>query len=70
MFERDWIACLKYDNHSRLKSQHNWGGDLFEHYVDEHDDVSFDDEKDIHMSPKNYEESDYNSHLNLLTISY
>lgn len=25
VFKRDWIACLKYANHSRLKSQHDWG---------------------------------------------
>ena len=25
VLERDWTACLKYDNHSRLDSQHNWG---------------------------------------------
>ena len=25
VFKRDWIVCSKYDNHSRLNSQHDWG---------------------------------------------
>ena len=25
MFERDWTACSKYNNLSKLNSQHNWG---------------------------------------------
>ena len=26
MFKRYWTMCPKYDDHSRLNSQHNWGG--------------------------------------------
>ena len=26
----DWIKCSKYDNHSRLSSEHNWE-DLYDH---------------------------------------
>ena len=26
VFRRDWTMCLKYVNHSRLNSQHNWRG--------------------------------------------
>jgi len=29
VFKRDWIACLKYANHSRLNRQHDWG-DLYD----------------------------------------
>ena len=32
MFEKDWTACLEYDNHARLNSQHNWG-DLYDHLM-------------------------------------
>ena len=26
MFERDWIARSKYDDHSKFDSQHDWVG--------------------------------------------
>jgi hypothetical protein len=26
--KRDWTMCSKYDNRSRLNSQHNWGGPI------------------------------------------
>ena len=29
VFKRDWIACSKYINKSRLISQHNWGGPIW-----------------------------------------
>ena len=28
VLERDWSACSKYDNHSRLNSQHNGEGPI------------------------------------------
>jgi hypothetical protein len=27
------IACSKYDNHSRLTSQHSCGGDMYDHLI-------------------------------------
>lgn len=30
VFGRDWIVCPKYESHSRLTGQHNWGT-LYEH---------------------------------------
>ena len=32
VFERDWTTCSKYDNHSRLNSQCNWGN-LYDHLM-------------------------------------
>ena len=26
VLKRDWIACLKFVNHSRCNSEHDWGG--------------------------------------------
>ena len=28
LFGRDWIVCLKCDNHSRRIGQHNWRGPI------------------------------------------
>jgi hypothetical protein len=43
---------------------------LNEHFI-EHENLHFDNEEDIHMSSKNYEESGYDLDLGLLvTISY
>jgi hypothetical protein len=39
VFESDWIACSKYDDHSRFIG-HNWG-DPYEHLF-EHDNLHFD----------------------------
>lgn len=42
VLKRDWTTCSKLVNHSRHKSQHNWGEgtkptkvmyDLYDHYV-------------------------------------
>ena len=49
-------------------SRHNLGGPICP--LDEHEILLIDNEKDIHMSFKNYEESSYGLDLNLLTILY
>ena len=33
VFRRDQVPCSKYNNHSRCKSQHNWGGGLYDHLM-------------------------------------
>ena len=67
MFKRDWNSCLKYDYLYRLNSQQN-GGNLYEHF-DEHKNLHFHNE-DIYISSNNYEESEYDLNLDLLTILY
>ena len=47
---------LKTVNHSRLNIQHNWG-DVYEHLTSMHTNLHSDNEGDIHMSSKNYEEN-------------
>ena len=53
MFDIDWTMCSEYANHSRLNSQHNWGGPV--RPFDGHDNLHFDNEYDIHICSKTYE---------------
>jgi hypothetical protein len=51
--------CSKKFNHSKLKSQQNWG-DLYNHLLRKRVfTLLIIDAYDIHMSSKNYEEDDY-----------
>ena len=54
--------------HSKLNSQHNWGGPIW--LLDEHEYLHFDIEQDIHMSSFKCEESGYGLDLDSLTIWY
>ena len=60
--------CSKYAIHSRLNGQHNWGGPVWP--FDQHENLHFDIEYNIHMITKNYEKSGYGLDSDLLTISY
>ena len=34
MLKIDWTMCSKYDNHSKLNNQHNFGGEeLYNHFM-------------------------------------
>ena len=68
VFKRNWNACSKYHNHSKLTNQHNWG--TYMTIFDEHEFHHFDNEYKNHMTSKNYEESDYKLNLDSLTILY
>jgi hypothetical protein len=57
LFESEWIAYLRFDNHSRLNSH-------------EHKNLHFDVGQDIHMSSKSYEESGYGLDLVLLIMCF
>ena len=54
--------CSYYDKHFRFCSPHNWGVNLGgpSQPFDEHKNLHFDHEKDIHMNSNNYKESAYN----------
>jgi hypothetical protein len=60
--------CLKYEYHSRVNSQHNWG-DLYAHSMNTKN-FTLITKKDIQVSSGKYEESGYGLDLDLLTISY
>lgn len=45
------------------------GGELIWSFI-EHDNLHFDNDKNIHMSTKDYEKSNYDFSLNLVTILY
>ena len=55
---------LKYGNHSRLNSKHNWGTSIWP--FNEHKNLHSSNAWDIHMNSKNYEESGYGLDLELL----
>ena len=59
-------TAQKYDNHSRLNSQHD-RVDPHDH-LDAHETFHFDIEKDIHMSSNDYEANGYGQSLDLLII--
>lgn len=46
--------CSIYVNHSRLNCQDNWGGHIGPFNV--YENLYFDNDKDIYISSKNYEE--------------
>ena len=51
--------CSKYNNHSRLNSQHKiWGGGRYL-AVNEHKNIHFDNEQDVHTKFVNHDECDY-----------
>lgn len=64
-FTRDWTACSNYDNHSRLHSQHNWGGGGDIWPFNKHEIHHFHNEEDMHISSETYVESGYD--LNLIS---
>ena len=48
-FQEGSIACPKYDHHLRFDIQRKMGGgDLYDHLINEYEDVHFDDELDTH----------------------
>ena len=51
-----------------ITGQHNWGEPIWP--FNEHKNLHFDNEKDMYMSSKDYEESGYGLKLDWLTISY
>ena len=57
MSKKDWIACLRYDNHSKPNSQHNEGG-IYDHLMSTRK-FAFDNKQEIHMSSNKFEESGY-----------
>ena len=60
--------CSEKFNHSKLKSQHNWG-DLYNHLLRKRvSTLLIIDACDIHMSSKNLEEDDYMYNLKLVII--
>ena len=62
--KRDWSTCSKYDNHSRLDSQHNWRGPTWQ--WNEHEDFHYNSEQDIQLISDDYEESGYGLDLDML----
>jgi hypothetical protein len=67
VIKRDETACSDKDIQCRLNSQHNWDD---QNNVTKHKILHFDNERDIHTSSINYEESGHGLYLDLLTISY
>ena len=57
-------TCSKNSNNSKLNSQHNQRGDLYDHF-NEHGNLHFDDEQDIHTSSRHYKASGYGLDLDL-----
>ena len=53
IFKRDLITCSNFDNHSKLKIQHNWERDEHDMWpFNEHENLHFHDSHDIHTSSK------------------
>ena len=46
------------------------GGEVAIRALNEHENLHFDNEQDIHMRSTNYEKSNYDLNLNVLTIMY
>ena len=64
------FTCSKYDNHSKLNNQHDLGrGEGLYDHLRGMKIFTFNNECDIYVSSKNYEESRYNLDLDLQTIS-
>ena len=61
------IAYSEYDNHSHLNRKHNWRKPT--RPFNEHETLHFDNDYDVHMSSKTYEESGHGVDLDLLTVS-
>ena len=71
MFKGDCAACLKYNDHSKLSSQHKLGsqGEPILR-SSKHANPHFHHEQDIHMSSKNDEESDHGLDVDLRITLY
>ena len=66
--KKDWTMRSKYDNHSKLNSQHNWGN-LFDHALNTRMSTLI-MSKIFIRAPKIMKKSGYDLDLNSLTISY
>ena len=66
MFKKNWIMCSKDDKHLKLNSWHNQGN--IYNYLNEHENLHFNNEQDIYMSSKIHKESGCNLDLEMLTI--
>ena len=60
-------CMLKYENYSKPNSWRDWGGGEPKWPLNEHENIYFDNERDNHMSSRNYEDSGYGLNLDLLT---
>ena len=69
MFIRDWTMCLECDNHSRLNSEHNWAEEEPIRQFNQHKNLHFDNERDVHMSSQKHEESGHKLESDLLATS-
>ena len=58
--------CSKYNNYSRLNSQHTCGGPIWP--FNGHENLHFDFEYNIKRSFENYEENGYDLNQDILTI--
>jgi hypothetical protein len=63
-----WTTSSEFVNKSRFKSQHN-SGDLYDN-LRAMRNFHFNNEQDIHMSSKNYENNGYGLDSDLLNTSY
>ena len=59
--------CSKHGNYSIFISQHNQEN-LYDYLMST--DLHFNNQQDIYVSPKNYEESGYGLNLGVLSTSY
>ena len=60
MFKKDWLHAQIYENDYRFNDQYIGGGEKGVILpFNEHENLHFDNEKDIHTNSKNHEESDY-----------
>ena len=67
--KRHWTLCSRYANQSRLNSWYDWGGDLYDHFT-EHENLHFENIKDVHMSSEKDKAYGYEHDLDMLIISH
>ena len=64
----DWTTYLENANSFEFKISHNMEGLIWP--LDEHENVHFDNEHDIHTSPEIYKANGYGYDLDLLIIPH